>query len=124
MCSPFSVTRIDAALPCLGSGEEGGEVGAEAGRDENGGGMEVVDRGKELRCIIALGDDAHVVFKGQDTGGTGAEDRLIVGENKSIHGYLSLLPGSYHPVVAFIGEGGRLARQCRTIRTIRQAAIC
>ena len=39
----------------------------------------------EAGQVVALGHDAHVVFERQDACGSGAKDRLVIGENKSIH---------------------------------------
>jgi len=106
----------DPAAERLGAGEEGGEVRVESGGDEDGGAAEAVDGGEEFRHIFALGDDTHVVFERENTCSTSPEDRLIVGENKSIHRFRCLLPGLVVPALpssAAGDEGGRMS----TIRT-------
>ena len=95
----------DAAAKRLGVGKESDEVGVESGGDEDGGAAEAVDGSEEFRHVFALGDDAHVVFEGKNTCGASSEDRLIVGENKSIHRYRCLLPGLVVPALASSAAG-------------------
>ena len=51
--------------------------------------------GTEPLCVIALRNQANVIFQGKNTSCTRAKDRLIISKNKSNHG-LANSSGSVH----------------------------